>query len=111
MLDGVVTATREGREPQQWLASRDGISVNVSWTPRWLNEGRRLVEETLALEVHDEGRIEILEHKEIRKRYFVRDFIREAGRSGEWESVHTCSDFDMDRKIDEGRSMVILRRL
>lgn len=97
-----------------WEVAQDGIRVRASYWSRSLDRVEQLYEDTLHLEVEENGRRFTLEDKSQRRRIFPQEFLAFIRDRTAFEFVGWWNDWNLDQPITGefavDRPIVLLRR-
>ncbi|HBU28038.1 TPA: hypothetical protein DEB00_02900 [Candidatus Uhrbacteria bacterium] len=111
VLESVVSFYPEDVHKQSWEMEEGSIKVVTTYDPVWINESEKLMSGKITLDIDDDGIKKQLEHSEVRKIYTADEFITQAEQTNQWEHVTSCSDFDLQKKPNEGaRNIIVFRK-
>ena len=112
ILDAAVSYFPEDIRTQTWSESENGVTVTVTYTPRWVDRDHGLLKSTITLRVHDpSSTTRDIKHSELRKIYSFKQFLQIIHGMSSWQYVGSFSDFNIEAgPWDQGRNITIIRR-
>ncbi|HRI87690.1 MAG TPA: class I SAM-dependent methyltransferase [Candidatus Hydrogenedentes bacterium] len=97
-----------------WTVERAGVTINASYWTCSINRVEQIYEDTLHLEINDNGTRHTLEDKSIRRRIFPQEFLAFVRDHTHFEFIGWWNDWDFDQPVlgDHGvdRPIVLLRK-
>lgn len=97
-----------------WTVERDGIAVQGSFWSRSLNRVEQLYEDTLRLDINDNGRRFTLEDKSLRRRIFPQEFLAYVRDHTAFEFVGWWHNWDLECPVTGehavDRPIIVVRR-
>lgn len=117
LLDWCVHFAPFSDRTESWTMEQDGIEVTSQWSERLLDVVQQLVEETLRLEVMDDGAVHHLSETGIRRVIFPQEFLQIVQHTEDLEFIGWWNNWDLERPLDEvkwpqkiSRPIALLRR-
>jgi len=117
LLDWCVHFAPFSDRTESWTMEQDGIEVTTRWSERLVDAVEQLVEETLTLEVVDDGAVHHLSETAVNRVIFPQEFLLLIEQIGEFEFVGWWNNWDLDKPLGEvkapkniSRPIALLRR-
>ena len=117
LLDWCVHFAPYSDRTESWTMDHDGIEVTIHYTEKLVDAVEQLVEETLTLEVVEDGAVSHLSGTAVNRVIFPQEFLQLIERIGEFEFVGWWNNWDLDKPLGEvkdpqkiSRPIALLRR-
>ena len=118
LLDWCVHFAPFSDRTESWTMERDGIEVTTKWSERLVDVVGQLVEETLTLEVMEDGAVHHFSQTAVNRVIFPQEFLLLIEHTGEFEFVGWWNNWDLDKPLSEvkdpkniSRPIALLRRV
>jgi SAM-dependent methyltransferase len=117
LLDWCVHFAPFSDRTESWTMEQDGIKVTTQWSERLFDPVEQLVEETLTLEVVEDGVLSRFSETAVNRVIFPQEFLQLVEQIGEFEFVGWWNKWDLDKPLGEvkdpqkiSRPIALLRR-
>lgn len=102
---------------ESWTMEQDGIKVTTKWSERLVDVVEQLVEETLSLEVLEDGAVHHLSETAVNRMIFPQEFLLLIEHTAEFEFVGWWNNWDLEKPLGDvtdpksiSRPIVLLRK-
>ncbi|GMW01003.1 MAG: hypothetical protein AMXMBFR84_21400 [Candidatus Hydrogenedentota bacterium] len=99
---------------ESWEVEGDGISILATYYTRWQNHVEQILEETIRLDVSEDGQEFTIEDTFTRRVIFPQEFLEFIRNHTEFEFLGWWNNWDLDEPVDGlnpvSRPIVVLRR-
>ena len=99
LLDWCVTFGPLGVSPESWVCEKDGIQVRTCVAYRALSATEQLFEETISLDVDDNGQHIVLTNTATRRAIYPQEFLSFLSVRGDFEFLGWWNDWDLERPL------------
>lgn len=111
LLDGVVKFFPGNVEKQSWIMKKGGIVIKTTYFSRIVNKKNNLCDESILLEIMENGEKTRLEQHAMKKSYPLQRFLDLVKQQGDFEIVGSFSDFSIHKKPRKNaRNILLLRK-
>ena len=112
VLEGVVQFFPGEIRRQSWTMTNGGGRITTTYTPQLFDKSNNIWEEKLSLRIaNPTKKPTIIEHREYKKRYRIKEFLQFIKHDGRFEYVGDFSNFHLSsRAIRGARNILVLRR-
>ena len=118
LLDWCVHFAPFSERTESWTMEQDGITVTTQWSERYVDAVEQLVEETLTLEVVEDGAVFHLSETAVNRVIFPQEFLQLVECIREFEFVGWWNNWDLEKPLSEvkdpqriSRPIALLRRV
>ncbi|GMV95516.1 MAG: hypothetical protein AMXMBFR82_52940 [Candidatus Hydrogenedentota bacterium] len=98
-----------------WEVERDGVRIQASYWTRCINRVEQIYEDTLHLDIQENGEHRELEDTAIRRRVFPQEFLAFIAAHPHFEFVGWWNEWDLNQPIDGttpvNRPVIVVRRI
>ena len=117
LLDWCVHFSPFSERSESWTMEQDGIEVTTHYSEKLVDAVEQLVEETITLEVVEDGAASHLSHSAVNRVIFPQEFLQLIERTGNLRFVGWWNNWDLERPLGEvkepqsiSRPIALLRR-
>jgi SAM-dependent methyltransferase len=118
LLDWCVHFAPYSDRAESWTMEQDGIKVTTQWSERLFDPVEQLVEETLTLEVVEDGAVSRFSGTAVNRVIFPQEFLQLVEQIREFEFVGWWNNWDLDKPLGDvkdpqkiNRPITLLRRV